>query len=684
MIYPTINEYISALEESQDNFDKLSSLRLCTDGGGHPIMNSGNFAVVFKMQDVVTKKYKAVKCFTREQIGREDSYAKIAEQLKYEYSNYIVDFEYFKKELFVYSESCKEELFPVVVMDWVNGIPLDSYIRLHANNKYALELLTYQFCLLASWLLSQPFAHGDLKPDNILVKPNGDIVLVDYDGMYVPSMKGEKRRESGTLGYVHPFHTADDFNEHIDDFALAVISLSLKAYTLDNKLFRPTETLLFEANDYESISRTIKHKKLNSFLDDTDYCSLYGLFLYVLNNQHIDSSLYSLFRIAKPEKKESSINFIGAETYEYKFVDLGLSVLWAKFNLGALNETECGDYFSWNDIHDNENFSVRNNDVCEINIVEYYHNQNIKIDHILANETRLPTIAEFNELINKCKWGKTCIQGINGYNVIGPNGNKIFLPISGDRQGGNIESVNEYGQYLSGNYHNDNVDHYLLLRYYENEYYTYQYNNGLATGRTIRPVLRLSSDTSAHSVSSLNFIEPVFVDLGLSVKWATCNLGATRPEEYGDYSAWGNNEIKTTFYESDCSTHNMNNSELLNNGIVNIDGYLTPQNDIATISLGKGWRIPTVNEFNELIKKCKWTLISNSIYKVEGPNGNHILLPLNDYIKGIERSGDTGFYWTSSIGDNEKESFGFYMYEGPHCSSGTDRSDGQAIRPVRD
>lgn len=431
MIYPTINEYISALEESQDNFDKLSSLRLCTDGGGHPIMSSGNFAVVFKMQDAVTQKYKAVKCFTREQVGREESYAKIAAELKYEYSDYIVEFEYFDKELYVYSESCTEELFPVVVMDWVNGIPLDSYIRLHATNKYALELLTYQFCLLASWLLSQPFAHGDLKPDNILVKPNGAIVLVDYDGMYVPSMKGEKGRESGTPGYVHPLHTTDDFNEHIDDFALAVISLSLKAYALDNKIFRPSETLLFRANDYDCISRTIKDKRLNRFLGDTDYSSLYGLFLYVLNNQHIDSSLYSLFRITKPEKKESTLNFIDTETYEYEFVDLGLSVLWSRLNLGALKEIECGDYFSWNDIQDNENFAVRNKDVCEINIVEYYHNQNnnINIDHIVGNETRLPTIAEFNELINKCKWEQTCIQGVNGYDVIGPNGNKIFYPL---------------------------------------------------------------------------------------------------------------------------------------------------------------------------------------------------------------------------------------------------------------
>ena len=369
---------------------------------------------------------------------------------------------------------------------------------------------------------------------------------------------------------------------------------------------------------------------------------------------------------------------------DYPFVDLGLSVMWAKYNLGAMKESGHGDYFTWNEIHDNSLFSVCSTETCIIDIYNYYKNQKVLLNSRFS-DIRMPSLQDFAELIRNCRWEKAIVDGINGYKVIGRNGNHIFLPISGEKENGGVTSINCYGQYLSSSYKNDNVDHYLLLRFRENEHYIYNYNDSLRTARTIRPVIDRDCYKPIYIGKAPESIaKSGFVDLGLSVKWATCNLGATRPEGYGDYFAWGNNEIKTSFYDSDCSTHNMNNSELLNNGIVNIDGYLTPQNDIATISLGKGWRIPTVNEFNELIKKCKWTLISNSIYKVEGPNGNHILLPLNDYIKGIERSGDTGCYWTSSIGDNEKESFGFYMYEGPHCSSGTDRSDGQAIRPVRD
>ena len=82
-------------------------------------------------------------------------------------------------------------------MDWVEGITLDKYIRTHIDDKYELSLLAYQFSRLAMWLIPQPFAHGDLKPDNILVQGDGTLVLVDYDGMYVPAMKGQKARELG-------------------------------------------------------------------------------------------------------------------------------------------------------------------------------------------------------------------------------------------------------------------------------------------------------------------------------------------------------------------------------------------------------------------------------------------------------------------------------------------------------
>lgn len=315
MIYPTINEYISALEDAEDNFDKLSSLRLCTDGGGNPIMSSGNYAVVFKMQDSVSNEYKAIKCFTREQSERSDSYKKIAQELEFTNSKFLVSFKYFDKELYVDSDSCTEEEFPVIVMDWVDGITLDAYLRNNRNNKDALYRLAYHFGLLASWLLTQPFAHGDIKPDNILVKKDGRIVLVDYDGMFVPSMKGENAREAGTPGYVHPKRTPDMFDEHIDDFALTIIALSISIYLVDHKIFNPEETLLFSESDYVDLSKCSKIIQIEHLLSNTSILEYYSLFLLAYSNGFLPSSLNNNFRLPIPRQQvdivlESSyINF---------------------------------------------------------------------------------------------------------------------------------------------------------------------------------------------------------------------------------------------------------------------------------------------------------------------------------------------------------------------------------------
>ena len=88
------------------------------------------------------------------------------------------------------------------------------------------------------WLISQPFSHGDIKPDNIIVRDDDTIVLVDYDGMYVPSMKGLPARESGTPDYRHPLRAKNNvYDEHIDDFSIAVIILSLLILYKDPSLY---------------------------------------------------------------------------------------------------------------------------------------------------------------------------------------------------------------------------------------------------------------------------------------------------------------------------------------------------------------------------------------------------------------------------------------------------------------
>ena len=190
-------------------------------------MTSGNFAVVFKMVDINNDKEYAMKCFLREQEGREKSYLKICEELEFVDSIYILKTEYLAGELFVDTNQSDETDFPILLMDWVEGLTLGAYIKDNITNSIKLSQLAYYFSKMASWLLTQDFAHGDIKPDNIIVKDNGNLVLVDYDGMYVPSMKGSVARENGSPNFRHPARTENDFDEHIDDFSLAVLNLTL-------------------------------------------------------------------------------------------------------------------------------------------------------------------------------------------------------------------------------------------------------------------------------------------------------------------------------------------------------------------------------------------------------------------------------------------------------------------------
>ena len=110
MNFPLISEYIDAIRLAEDNFNKLSNLRPVLDGNGNPIMSSGNFAVVFKMKDVNDGRYYAVKCFLKEQEGRNERYQEIAEELKYNSSSYLINIQYVEDELYVWSNSREEEV----------------------------------------------------------------------------------------------------------------------------------------------------------------------------------------------------------------------------------------------------------------------------------------------------------------------------------------------------------------------------------------------------------------------------------------------------------------------------------------------------------------------------------------------------------------------------------------------
>ena len=179
-----------------------------------------------------------------------------------------------------------------------------------------------------------------------------------------------------------------------------------------------------------------------------------------------------------------------------------------------------------------------------------------------------------------------------------------------------------------------------------------------------------------------------YVDLGLSVKWATCNVGAETPEEYGDYYAWGETTTKADYSLSNCPTYGLSISELKSQGYIDGEGNLTPQHDAATANWGGDWRMPTGAEQEELFN-CTWNWTTqNGVkgYKVTGPNGNSIFLPAAGYRDGssLGLAGSRGSYWRSAPGMfyNDNYACSLHFNSSNHYMGNHYRYDGLSVRPV--
>ena len=318
MQYPLISEYLAAIRDAHDNLDKLSHLVPVLDNYGDPYRSSGAFAVVFKMKDEQTGKCYALKCFTEEQEGRAEAYRQIAEELEFVDSPYITSVKYMEKELFVDS-NCEDNEFPVLLMDWIEGETMEAYIADHYMDNHAMSMLCYRFCKMAAWLRSQPFAHGDIKPDNIMVRSDGTLTLVDYDGMFVPAMKGQKSPTIGTKDFSHPLRTIDDFDETIDDFALASIALSLKAISLNPSLldeYGASDRLLFSAADYLDLSKSKTMTALQGLLSDEEIKTLLSMFLLASAKKDLSMCSFRLFGVEKPKEEEAWSTVVTKEDLE--------------------------------------------------------------------------------------------------------------------------------------------------------------------------------------------------------------------------------------------------------------------------------------------------------------------------------------------------------------------------------
>lgn len=318
MQYPLISEYLAAIRDAHDNLDKLSHLVPVMDKYCEPYRSSGAFAVVFKLKDEQTGKCYALKCFTEEQEGRAEAYRKIAEELEFVDSPYITSVKYLEKEMFVDS-NCEDEEFPVLLMDWIDGETMETYVAANYTDTHAMSMLCYRFCKMAAWLRSQSFAHGDIKPDNIMVRPDGTLTLVDYDGMFVPAMKGQKSPTIGTKDFSHPLRTIDDFDETIDDFALASIALSLKAISLNPSLlntYGASDRLLFSAADYLDLSKSKTLTSLQGLLADEETKTLLSMFLLASAQKNLSMCSFRLFGLQKPKEEEVWSTEVTKEDFE--------------------------------------------------------------------------------------------------------------------------------------------------------------------------------------------------------------------------------------------------------------------------------------------------------------------------------------------------------------------------------
>ena len=291
------------MQDPAGNLDQLSHLVSVQDDHGEPMRSSGAFAVVFKMKDESTGKEYALKCFTEDQEGRAEAYRQIADELESVDSTYVTSVKYLEKELFVDCDGDDHE-FPVLLMDWIEGETMDRYIAENLYDNYAMSMLCYRFCKMAAWLRSQPFAHGDIKPDNIMVRPDGSLTLIDYDGMFVPAMKGQTSPTIGTKDFSHPQRTKEDFDETIDDFALASMALSLKAISLSPSLFDEygsSDRLLFSADDYRDLSQSKLLTALQPLMTDSELNTLLSLFLLAHATKTLSMDSFRLFSVSKPE-----------------------------------------------------------------------------------------------------------------------------------------------------------------------------------------------------------------------------------------------------------------------------------------------------------------------------------------------------------------------------------------------
>ena len=361
-------------------------------------------------------------------------------------------------------------------------------------------------------------------------------------------------------------------------------------------------------------------------------------------------------------------------------VDLGLpsGTVWSSCNIGASSPEEFGSYFAWGEIKTKDAFTRYN--------YQYYKNgsyvdigsdisgtQYDVATALWGGNWCMPTIEQFEELTENCNYEWTTVNGVNGGKFTSKiNGSSIFLPAAGMYWNNNLDETGNGGNYWSSTKY-PSSPYNIKLFYFESGYANAQwYSTDRLAGLSVRPVRPGKNSVPAKAI-----------DLGLpsGTKWASCNVGATKPEEYGEYFAWGELGEKKEYTED---TYLFEDMDL---NLIDISGT---KYDVAHQKWGGNWCMPSDGDFYELLVNCtdEWTTL-NGVYGrkfTSNINGNSIFLPAAGFRWGgdLLYAGEDGDYWSSTQNpDGSSGAYGLYFNSGYALWYGNfSRYYGQSVRPV--
>ena len=373
---------------------------------------------------------------------------------------------------------------------------------------------------------------------------------------------------------------------------------------------------------------------------------------------------------------------IGGSTDKVEYVDLGLPSgnLWAKCNLGASAPEAYGDYYAWGEVEPKQEYTKSNHKWYKEGAPSQgftkYNNEDGKLtlededDAViqkLGNGWRTPTLADFRELTNQkyTTIEKTTLNGVAGYQITSKKNKKsIFIPCAGFKNSEKpqtrfISDDEEVAVCMTNLRRIDNMVYNAWTFAFQNDRIG-RYGKRRPDGISVRPVKGPGVPVPNNCV-----------DLGLAsgLLWAKCNLGTTDPTKLGDYYAWGETSTKKK-YDGETYKHykwgDYNLKRIKKYNAEDGKTVIDPEDDAARVNLGVGYRIPTKEDWEELLEDCKWEAVTTTLseiidpsqtkviarWKVTGPSGNSIVLPMTSGFRGdgwgVQPDNDT-YYTTANL-----------------------------------